>query len=321
MLHASTRRLIHKLCDLTAGGDIAWTEGESGSVRFDTEGYVVEIAPEPPGIRILDAAGREIERADAADLVATPWPGDEGRSYAQHVSAMAADAHRIALGAERAISRILTSLSAAPQADTPASNHDEAIPASHPAPVPAQDVPVAQESSVPPPVTPTEQAALATPFEIEGWSSTTSGGLAEAQSVQASFDSLLMEDQAEPLVDNTSIQPEPLAKPDPASIPAGSTSSVGHANGERAGTFGGTRGFSLSARSTPNSPQPSMPRDSLLKITATGLVLSGIHATTVQTPREHRLPQPGGIDSTPSGDLIDPMEATGDATLDPGGAS
>src|SRR6201999_643830 len=73
MLHTSTQKLIQKLCELTEQGDINWREGENGETLFDTEGYVVELKGAPPGLRVLRADGRELERADPADLAAAKW--------------------------------------------------------------------------------------------------------------------------------------------------------------------------------------------------------------------------------------------------------
>lgn len=113
MLHTSTQQLIRKLCELTEAGAISWKEGDGGRVTFDTEGYVVELQPDPPGIRLLRADGQELESAAAADL-ATPWQDGEG-TYATHVADMARHASRIARGAETAIAKILSSLSAPPK--------------------------------------------------------------------------------------------------------------------------------------------------------------------------------------------------------------
>ncbi len=113
MLHASTQQLIRKLCELTEEGAIAWKEGDAGASVFETEGYLVEVREAPPGVRLLRQDGRELERADAADLAA-PWPGGEG-TYASSVAVMANHAGRIARGAETAIAKILSSLSAPPK--------------------------------------------------------------------------------------------------------------------------------------------------------------------------------------------------------------
>ncbi len=113
MLHASTQQLIRKLCELTEAGAIPWKEGERDKLQFETEGYIIEIEEEPVGVRLLRQDGRELERANAADL-AVPWPDGEG-TYATHIAQMAKRGHRVARGAELAISKILSSLSAPPQ--------------------------------------------------------------------------------------------------------------------------------------------------------------------------------------------------------------
>ncbi len=116
MLHASTRNLIIKLCDLTERGDIPWREGKSGAVEFETEGYVVEVSGAPPGVRVLNTAGGELEHASSDHLAEVTWPESED-TFADRVTAMAAQAQRTARGTEHAISRILSSLSAPPKAE------------------------------------------------------------------------------------------------------------------------------------------------------------------------------------------------------------
>src|SRR5215475_5377102 len=113
MLHASTQQLIRKICELTESGDIVWKEAPEGRCRFETEGYQIEVAEEPPLVRLLSPEGRELEKAEAADL-ALAWPGGDG-TFATHVGDMARRAHRVARGAEKAISKILSSLSAPPK--------------------------------------------------------------------------------------------------------------------------------------------------------------------------------------------------------------
>ena len=113
MLHTSTQQLIRKLCELTDSGAINWTEGEDQCSVFETEGYLVEIRAEPASVRLLRADGHELERADADDLT-TAWPDGES-TYATHVADMARRASRIARGAETAIAKILSSLSAPPK--------------------------------------------------------------------------------------------------------------------------------------------------------------------------------------------------------------
>ncbi|HOY79239.1 MAG TPA: hypothetical protein PLN33_15590 [Hyphomonadaceae bacterium] len=113
MLHASTQQLIRKLCELTDAGAIDWKEGKGQISLLETEGYVVEIQPEPPSVRLLRNDGQELESADAADL-ATPWGENEG-TFADNVANMARRANRYARGAETAIAKILSSLSAPPK--------------------------------------------------------------------------------------------------------------------------------------------------------------------------------------------------------------
>ena len=113
MLHPSTQQLIRKLCELTDSGAIEWKEGDNQRSFFETEGYVVEIHDDPPGIRLLRDDGHELEAANADDLSA-PWGEGDG-TYATHVADMARRAGRIARGAETAIAKILSSLSAPPK--------------------------------------------------------------------------------------------------------------------------------------------------------------------------------------------------------------
>lgn len=115
MLHESTQQLIRKLVELTDAGALAWKEGEDGAFRLETEGYVVEVLGEPARLRLLRGDGRELERADEADLAAVPWP-ERGGTYAAGVAGMAARAGRIARGTEQAIAKVLSSLSAPPRA-------------------------------------------------------------------------------------------------------------------------------------------------------------------------------------------------------------
>ncbi len=114
MLHASTQKLIVTLYALTEAGEIAWKEGERETAILETEGYTVEVRGDPPTIRLLRSDGRELERADPSDLADIPWPGSQD-TFAARVTALAASANRIARGAELAISKILTSLSAPPK--------------------------------------------------------------------------------------------------------------------------------------------------------------------------------------------------------------
>lgn len=143
MLHVSTQKLIQKICALTQAGDIPWQEGAGGSVVFETEGYRVEAEADPPCVRLLRDDGKELESATTADLEAARWPDEDG-TYATHVTEMVRRAQRIARGAELAISRILSSLSAPPQKAPDLSPHQfvalkeaEPPPSPHTVPEPA----------------------------------------------------------------------------------------------------------------------------------------------------------------------------------------
>jgi hypothetical protein len=111
MLHASTQQLIRTLRELTEAGSLAWKAGERETSRLETEGYIVEVTPSPPSLRLLRADGRELETATADELAAVDWPGGDG-TYAVHVAAMAARASRIARGAEQPVATVMSSISA-----------------------------------------------------------------------------------------------------------------------------------------------------------------------------------------------------------------
>lgn len=146
MLHPSTQQLIRKLCELTDTGHIAWKEGERQCSLFESEGYIVEVEAEPPTLRLLRGDGRELERANPADLAATAWP-DGGGTYATHVTDLATKAHRIARGAEAAIARILTSLSDPARPAAPAAASAPPPPHAAPPPEPHKPAPEAPRSS------------------------------------------------------------------------------------------------------------------------------------------------------------------------------
>jgi len=150
MLHSSTQQLIRKLCELTDTGHITWKEGERQCSLFESEGYIVEVEAEPPSLRLLRGDGRELERADPADLAATAWP-DGGGTYATHVTDLARKAHRIARGAEAAIARILSSLS------YPAKPATQPVAAS--APPPAHAAPPPEPQKHEPPAAPATTAS------------------------------------------------------------------------------------------------------------------------------------------------------------------
>lgn len=79
MLHAATRMLIEKVCDLTENDQAPWRFGpEDGSVTFVTEGYRIEAADRPARFHVSTAAGRSLELADEHTLssirLSSGWP-------------------------------------------------------------------------------------------------------------------------------------------------------------------------------------------------------------------------------------------------------
>lgn len=99
MVHASTQQLIRKLYELTGAGALAWQAGDREISRLETEGYVVELEPAPPMVRLLRADGRVLERAEPDALAAIAWPDGDG-TYASRVTEMATRANRFARGGE-----------------------------------------------------------------------------------------------------------------------------------------------------------------------------------------------------------------------------
>jgi hypothetical protein len=92
MLHPTIQTLISRLGELTERGEIPWKAYGAGAYRFETEGYLVEVSPEPR-FRILDSGEREIERADVAVL-----KSDREGDWAKRVSDLADGAQRAASG-------------------------------------------------------------------------------------------------------------------------------------------------------------------------------------------------------------------------------
>ncbi len=87
MLHESTQKLIQKLWDLSARGDIPWRASGEAAWAFDTEGYVVEVREDPSELRILRHDGREIERANVEQLTRTRL--SSGGHYGERVAELA----------------------------------------------------------------------------------------------------------------------------------------------------------------------------------------------------------------------------------------
>lgn len=113
MVHASTQQLIRKLYELTDAGALAWRMGEREVSRLETEGYVVELEPAPPVVRLLRADGRILERAEPEALAAIAWPDGEG-TYASRVTEMATRANRFARGAEPVSAKPLSAIPTPP---------------------------------------------------------------------------------------------------------------------------------------------------------------------------------------------------------------
>lgn len=127
MLHPSTKKLIDKLSEMTRKQRVSWIEGENGTIVHDTEGYRVVLTPEPHGVVLTDAVGREIETCSPEEIA------DEkdaaGRPYSQFIGELFREAHRHARGAEKAIRTLLAGLEAADEPAAPA-------PAAEPEPEP-----------------------------------------------------------------------------------------------------------------------------------------------------------------------------------------
>ncbi|MHA7899543.1 MAG: hypothetical protein ACX94B_06725 [Henriciella sp.] len=112
MLHASTRKLIDRLAEMTELGKLDWTEGESGQITYSTEGYSVSLTEGPNEVVITSKDGKELERASAEELATSQ--AEAGGSYAEIVAEMTKEAARIARGTETAISTLLAGMEDAP---------------------------------------------------------------------------------------------------------------------------------------------------------------------------------------------------------------
>ena len=126
MLHPSTKRLIDKLGDMTRRQKVTWQEAENGQMTHDTEGYRVTLTPDPYGVLLTDAQGREIETCSPSDF--NDELDADGRPYAMFVEELYREAKRHARGAEEAISAVLAGLTAAETgvSDEPADLIDDA---------------------------------------------------------------------------------------------------------------------------------------------------------------------------------------------------
>jgi hypothetical protein len=288
MLHASTRKLIVKIAELTETGAIAWKEGEGArpcSV-FESEGYLIEVTADPPTLRVMQADGREIERADATDLAGEQWPGGGG-TFAAQVAAMAERAHRVARGAEAAISRILSSLSAPPQR------------APEPEPFPA-----APEFEA---TTPARPVVASHAIESE----------AALAAISADMDSMRKPAPPEPLPQSHS-EPEeapapaphrplglsallrstaaPAPRPSPPLESQRPVSAPAPSPGQQPRpAFGETISFNRA----PSTPAAQAEASGPAKVTSGGLLITGISAVTRQTIRGESAPEPPRPAPTP----------------------
>ena len=112
MLHASTRKLIDRLSEMTELGKLDWTESEDGTLAYATEGYSVSLTESPNELIITSKNGTELERANAEELATTQQ--EDGTAYTSVVAAMTMEASRVARGTEAAISSLLADLQDAP---------------------------------------------------------------------------------------------------------------------------------------------------------------------------------------------------------------
>jgi len=122
MLHASTRKLIDRLAEMTELGKLDWVEGADGAINYSTEGYSVSLTEAPNELIITSKDGKELERASAEELAATE--SEENTPYAVIVAAMTKEAARIARGTETAISTLLAGMQDAP-AETEVTHSEE----------------------------------------------------------------------------------------------------------------------------------------------------------------------------------------------------
>lgn len=114
MLHAATRLLIEKVCDLTENGQAPWRFSPDGeAVEFVTEGYRIEASDRPARFHVTTVAGRELEQADERVLSAvrpsSGWP-----TLADRVAEMVARARQLARTPRPAAADVPTSVSAPP---------------------------------------------------------------------------------------------------------------------------------------------------------------------------------------------------------------
>ena len=124
MLHASTRKLIDRLSEMTELGKLDWTNDEHGNISYATEGYSVSLTKDPNEVVITSKDGKELERATVDEIAATER--EDGTAYSAIVAAMMTEASRIARGTEAAISSLLAGMEDAPAEDPVGADADGA---------------------------------------------------------------------------------------------------------------------------------------------------------------------------------------------------
>ncbi|MCF6328346.1 MAG: hypothetical protein L3J02_00890 [Henriciella sp.] len=108
MLHPSTKKLIDRLAEMTERGKLEWSDGPDDAVTYVTEGYSVSLLAQLNELVITSKDGKELERATADELNATPT--ESGGTYSHVVAAMTKEATRVARGTESAISTLLAGI-------------------------------------------------------------------------------------------------------------------------------------------------------------------------------------------------------------------
>lgn len=177
MLHPSTKRLIDTLGERTRQKKVEWAESDSGSITHDTEGYRVEITPEPHTIFLLDALGKELDKVEPHEY--DDATDDNDRPYSQFVSELFREAHRHARGTERAIELLLAGLA---DVDESAA---EGVP---------ENVPEIVDATAEPEATFDETNTLET--------------LPETQAEEASLEPDVLEAEQEPHVEEATLEPQ-----------------------------------------------------------------------------------------------------------------
>lgn len=220
MLHPSTKKLIDKLGEMTRKQRVSWIEGENGTIVHDTEGYRVVLTPEPHGVILTDAVGREIETCSPEEIA--DEKDTAGRPYALFVGELFREAHRHARGAEKAIRTLLAGLEAAEE--EPATAAAEPAPELEPEPETVTDETVSLEGET------AITAAVATLADQINNTAPMAGPevvvTAQAEPEQ--------EPEPEPLPEPDLVAAEPEGTPEPEAEPAVSSLPAAYAETEEA---------------------------------------------------------------------------------------